>query len=122
MREEFLSCIQGVDPENVHNKVEARFLEGGYKGDALATAEQLSRLAIYINDTLTGMAGELRRGSISADPWFRSENENACLTCDYYDACRFDEQTEGWHYKASMKAPEFWARLEEREKGEGPCP
>ena len=96
--------------------------EGGYKGDALATAEQLSRLARYINDTLTGMAGELRRGSISADPWFRSENENACLTCDYYDACRFDEQTEGWHYKASMKAPEFWARLEEREKGEGPCP
>jgi ATP-dependent helicase/nuclease subunit B len=95
--------------------------DGEYKGDSLATAEQLGLLSRYIDDTLTGMAGELRRGSINADPWYRSENENACLTCDYYDACRFDGETEKWRWKLSLKAPEFWARLEDREKGGGPC-
>ncbi|MBQ3276677.1 MAG: PD-(D/E)XK nuclease family protein, partial [Oscillospiraceae bacterium] len=96
--------------------------EGEYRGDALATAEQLGRLFRYISDVLTKMAGELRRGSINADPWFRGENENACLTCDYFDACGFDGETEDWRYKIPVKAPEFWARLEDREKGDGPCP
>ena len=91
--------------------------EGEYAGDALATASMLSALSRYIESLLGKMAGELRRGSIAADPWFRSENENACLNCDYFDACHFDENAEGWHYKAGVKAPEFWQRLEEREKG-----
>ena len=85
---------------------------GEYAGDALATAQQLAELSRHVDGILTRMAGELRRGSIAADPWFHSESENTCLYCDYYDACRFDEKTDGWRYRTRLKAPEFWEKLE----------
>jgi ATP-dependent helicase/nuclease subunit B len=90
-------------------------------GDALATAEQLGRLSDYIDRLLTGMARELRAGSIAADPWYKSDNENTCLYCDYYSACHFDESCDKWRWPAALKAPEFWARLEggAAEGGEG---
>lgn len=85
--------------------------QGEYTGDSLATAEQLAMLSRHVDDTLKKMAAELHRGSIAADPWFRSENENTCLRCDYFEACHFDEKADGWRYKSSLKAPEFWCRL-----------
>ncbi len=111
--EEVLRAMEH-SPEPVYLPVKLN-RSGEYAGDSLATAEQLSALSRYMEGLLTRMAGELRRGSIAADPWFRSENENACLTCDYFNACHFDEKTEGWHYKASVKAPDFWERLEKIE-------
>ena len=60
------------------------------------------------------MARELRRGSISADPYYRSQQENACLNCDYFDACHFDEKTDGWRYATALKPPEFWEKLSQK--------
>lgn len=99
--------------------------EGERTGDALATAEQLSHLAAYVEKLLTGMAEELRRGDIAADPWYKNDNENTCLTCDYFDACHFDGKSEPWRYRSSLKAPEFWARIapdRPAEEGDVPCP
>ncbi len=90
-------------------------------GDSLATAEQLGRLSRYIEDVLTRMAGELRRGSIAADPWYQSEQDNTCRTCDYYDACRFSEKADGWRFKTKLSAPEFWSRLDADGKEKTEC-
>ena len=95
--------------------------EGTRVGDSLATSEQLGALARYVEELLAGMAGELRGGSIAADPWFQSEDENTCLRCDFFDACHFDEKADGWRYKTRLKAPEFWEKVAEKtaEKGGG---
>ena len=66
------------------------------------------------------MARELKRGSIAADPWYRSENEGACVFCSYYDACHFDESRDTRRYKVTLKAPDFWEKL--RERSETECP
>ena len=86
----------------------------------LASAEQLGQLSGYIAELLQEMAGELRRGSIQADPWYRSSSEGACVYCSYFDACRFDETRDKPRYKTNLKAPEFWKKLEERRDKE--CP
>ena len=83
-------------------------------GDALATAEELGLLSGYIEELLGGMARELKRGSILADPWYKNENEGACVLCSYYDACHFDENTDKRRYKVTLKAPEFWNKLREK--------
>ncbi len=96
--------------------------EGEIAGDALTSAEQLGQLSAYVEELLGGMARELKRGSILADPWFKSENEGACVTCSYYDACHFDENSDKRRYKVSLKAPEFWERLNGKQalpSGEG---
>ena len=98
--------------------------EGQYTGDALATAEQLGQLSAYVDDLLTGMARELRTGSIAADPWYKSESDNTCLYCDYYSACHFDEKSEDWRRRVKFKEPEFWARIAPAgaaEGGDGAC-
>lgn len=98
--------------------------DGSLTGDALATAEQLGDLGRHVEDILAQMAEELRGGSISADPWFQSESENTCAWCDYFDACHFDEKTDGWRYKSRLTAPEFWEKVacKHKEGGETPCP
>ena len=85
-------------------------------GDALATAEQLGLLSAYVEQLLGDMAKELKRGSIAADPWYKSESESACVLCSYYDACHFDEKNDKRRYKVTLKAPEFWEKLREVEQ------
>ena len=85
--------------------------------DALASLEQLGLLDRHIRRTLSGMARELRAGSIAADPFFRSQSDNACLRCDYRDACRFEEGRGGEksRYLPKYSPEEVWALMEEGE-------
>lgn len=94
--------------------------DGSAVRDSLANAEELGLLSAYVEELLGDMARELKRGSIAADPWYRSENEGACVFCSYYDACHFDESRDTRRYKVTLKAPDFWAKL--RERSETECP
>ena len=87
--------------------------DGAAAGAALASAEQLGALSRHIELLLSRMAGELRHGGIAADPWFRSAAENACATCDFRDACHFDEETDRRRVLEKLKAPEVWQRIGE---------
>ena len=87
--------------------------DGGAAGAALASAEQLGALSRHISLLLSRMAGELRQGGIAADPWFRSAAENACATCDFRDACHFDEQTDRRRVLEKLKTEDVWQRIEQ---------
>ena len=86
-------------------------------GEELADLEKLGLLDRHIRRTLRGMARELRAGSITADPYFRSQSDNACLHCDYRDACRFVDGRAGEksRYLAKYSPEEVWAMMEEGE-------
>ena len=99
--------------------IPVKFSRGKPVRDALASAEQLGLLRRHIQKELAGMARQLRRGSIAADPYYRSAQENACLSCDYFSACRFDGKTEQWRRRKSLKAPEFWNKIDPGNKKEG---
>ena len=85
--------------------------------DSLATLEQLGLLDKHIRRLLRNMAGQLRAGSIAADPYFRSQSENACLHCDYRDACRFVDGRGGekCRYIGKIDPENVWAMMEEAE-------
>ena len=85
--------------------------------DSLASLERLGLLNRHIRRTLAGMAKELRAGSITADPFFRSQSDNACLRCDYRGACRFTEGqgSEKSRYLPKYSPDEVWALMEEGE-------
>ncbi len=92
----------------------------GEPAGSVASAEQLGRLAAHIRRTLTGMARQLRRGSIAADPYYRSQQENACLNCDYFDACHFadGENGESCRFQPRLTDGKVWGALEkEAEEG-----
>ena len=92
-----------------------KLLRGGkVSGETFASAEQMGLLYRHIQKTLRSMAGELRGGTIAADPYFRSQTERACEHCDYRDACRFcdGEAGEKSRYLPKLGADQVWARLE----------
>ena len=82
--------------------------------DSVASLERLGKLERHIKRKLGDMASELRSGSISADPYYRSQQENACLSCDYFDACHFSEGENGERsrYMPRLSPDKVWARLE----------
>ena len=92
-----------------------KFKGGAPTGDALASLERLGLLSRHIERTLRSLAGELRGGSIAADPWFRSQTENACQFCDYFAACHRSE-ADHIRYMTHLKPDEVWQLLE---KGDG---
>ena len=98
--------------------IPVKISRGRSTADALATAERLGLLSRHIKKELTGMAGQLRRGSITADPYYRSAQENACASCDYYSACHFSEGVNGEksRYLAKLTTEEVWKRMEEGDK------
>ncbi len=82
--------------------------------ETVASAEQIGTLARRVRDTLTHMAGELRRGSIQADPYFRNQQENACRNCEFYDACHFEDGENGESFRllAAKRPEEVWGEAE----------
>ena len=88
--------------------------------DTLASLEQLGLLAGHIRQTLTEMAKELRRGSIAADPYYRTQQENACLNCEFYDACHFADGENGERCRVMPKLSgnQVWGMLTEPREGD----
>ena len=93
---------------------------GEISGEALVSAERLGRLGRHIQHVLEEICRELARGNVSADPYWRGPEKNACRYCDYAAACHFEEgrgsDCRRWLHKVS--AQEFWERME-RDEDEG---
>ena len=95
-----------------------RFRYGKPTADSIASAERLGLLGKHIRKKLTEMAAQLRQGSISADPYYRSQQENACLNCDFFDACHFTDGQNGerCRYMPKLGADQVWDMLEEEQR------
>lgn len=85
--------------------------------NSLASAARMGMLARHIETTLGEMAGELHRGSIAADPWYRSQQENACLNCPYLDACFFSDGENGESCRTlpGLTDQQVWEKMEQAE-------
>lgn len=88
---------------------------GKVSGDALVSLEKLGRLKKHIQTILKDICLELCQGTISADPFWRGPNHNACQYCDYAVACHFDETLgeDRRRWIPSIRNSEFWSYLEE---------
>ena len=95
--------------------IPVKFSKRGGSADSLASLEQLGQLSQHLRQTLTDMAGELHRGSIAADPYYRSQQESACLRCDYLEACYFSdgEGGESCRYLPKLCDNKVWGMLGE---------
>lgn len=86
---------------------------GAITGEALVSAEKLGRLERHVERVLTDLTGEMARGVITADPFWRGPQKNACLYCDYAAACQFREGVGGDRLRKmkTMKQAAFWEAL-----------
>ncbi len=106
--------LAAMEHEEERKYIPIKFNKDGVPCDSLATAEHFGALARHIGKTLCDMAAELRGGSIVADPYYITQQENACLNCDYFDACRFRDGENGESMRATPRLPatKVWSVLE----------
>lgn len=88
---------------------------GKISGDALVTAEQMGKLAKHIQNVLEEICMELARGDITADPYWRGPDKNACRYCEYAAACQFEEGARGdcRRWLPTVKTAQFWDSIEQ---------
>lgn len=88
---------------------------GMISGDALVSAERLGRLEKHIRHVLSEIGSELAAGKITADPYWRGPEKNACKYCDYVSACHFEEGRGGdiRRWLPTVKGEKFWEQLGE---------
>ena len=86
--------------------------------DSVMSAEKLGLLSRHIEKSLKSMAATLRHGSIAADPYYRSQQENACLNCDYFEACHFSDGANGesCRFMPKLRPEKVWELMEEVEQ------
>ena len=91
-----------------------KFRSGKPDASGAATAERMGLLYRHIRKTLGGMAAELRRGTIEADPYLRPSRESACDRCDYAAVCHFADGGAGERsrYLPKLPAEKVWELLE----------
>ena len=91
---------------------------GAISGEALASAERLGKLGGHIQATLRDICREIAEGNISADPFWRGPEKNACRYCDYAAACHFEEGHGGdcRRWLPQVKSEEFWENVEREER------
>lgn len=93
---------------------------GTISGEALVTAQRLGKLKRHTQQILGEIGRELAAGTITADPFWRGPDKNACQYCDYRTACHFENGagSDRWRYLPHMDAASFWNSIEgEQEEG-----
>lgn len=100
-------------------KVSAR---SGDLAGSLVSAEQFGALEKHTEHVLRQICRELGRSNISADPFWRGEDRNACRYCDYAEACHFEPGRGGdcRRFLSTVGGEDFWQviRREADEEGE----
>ena len=68
-----------------------------------------------MDKTLGDIGQEIRQGEIAADPWYRSETDNACQFCEFVSCCHFmDGQEDQCRYISKMDSDAFWRTVDAR--------
>ena len=103
---------RGEDKRFIPIKISRGKVKGG-----IADMEELSLIARHIRRCLGEMARELHRGSIDADPYYRSEDNQACKKCDFLVACHFTdgENGERCRYLPKLSDSEVLEKMREEE-------
>ena len=81
------------------------------------SAEKLGRLKVHTQAILKQICREIAAGNIDADPFWRGPTKNACLYCEYFRACQFEEKQDHGRWIPSVKNRDFWAGLAQKEEG-----
>lgn len=109
--------IEALEHGKTPKYIPVRFGKNGLPGgDSIADIEQFGALSRHIDRLLLEMGGNLRKGEISADPYYKDTTDNACVYCDYFDACRFGEdKSDKRKYATKLKPSEAWKEIYGRE-------
>ena len=87
--------------------------DGVFTGDSIVSPNQIALLSKHVDNMLQSAASEILSGEIKRNPFYKNENDNACLYCGYRSICTFDEENgDKRRFARKLKTSEIWEMLE----------
>ena len=77
----------------------------------LATAEGLSQVERFVKETLTRLTDEMYSGKLSAEPYWRGPENNACRYCEYKQVCHIESGEVPLRKRKAVSAERFWSEI-----------
>ena len=110
------NVIQAMDQTE-----EGAYLPGkrGKDGDlrsGAATPEQWRQLRKYVFGQVSRLIDEIAGGSVEPDPYYRGPGNNACLYCEFHDACHKDLCGKARPFRRVSEG-EFWETIGGKDNG-----
>jgi len=86
--------------------------DGCLTGDSLVDHGQVKLLSDHVSRMLDNAAEGILDGDVVCSPYYKSDNDNACLYCEYRTVCAFDEEAgDVRRYVKKLKNDEIWKQL-----------
>jgi len=90
--------------------------EGEYKGDSLIGSRQVEILSKHVDKMIDSAKREILNGGNRCSPYYKNAGDNACIYCEYFTVCGFDEEMgDRRRFVRKLKANEVWDVLENPE-------
>ena len=90
-----------------------RTKDGIRSNKSAITTTQFKALREYLNELILDKASEILSGQAEVSPYYKSENDNGCLYCQYGAVCGYDQSISGYKPRPcqTMKDDEIWKML-----------
>ena len=87
--------------------------DGELTGSSLITPRQFELLSAHVDKMLHNAKENIQTGNNACIPYFKSDNDNACIYCDYHTICGFDEELGDKHkFIEKISDDDIWKLLE----------
>jgi len=87
--------------------------DGEITGSSLINMNQFDLLANHVGKMIKNATTNIKNGKNECIPFYKSENENACMFCDYHTVCNFDEEIgDSRRFISNKKDDDVWKALE----------
>jgi len=86
---------------------------GNFEGESLVSLRQIDLLSKHTDTMINGAKSAILRGFNECTPYYKNDSENACVYCEYFAVCGFDEQMgDKRKFAANKTSDEVWKILE----------
>jgi len=110
--------------EAMENSEVKRFLpvrtkkDGSFTGNSLVDKTQIALLSKHVDNMMNNAKSNIKNGYNECNPYYKNENDNACVYCEYRSVCRFDENMGDKYQLIGKKSTEeVWELLSEMQGG-----
>lgn len=84
----------------------------GTTSGSVASYEQFTALRKYLFGALERMTDEIASGTLTPNPYWRTESDNACFFCPYQSICHVKADAVKKKLRREVKPDEFWQKVE----------
>jgi len=86
--------------------------DGSFTGNSLVSKDQIALLSKHVDNMMNNAKYNIKNGYNECNPYYKNENDNACVYCEFHSVCKFDESMgDKYQFIGKKSSEEVWGLL-----------